>query len=111
MGEQPPFYTTLSLSKGPLPQLLQVGANPVPVQKRFNMALTPSGPAQGGNMLGKDKFFSGETVSQLAERLQTNRKQLRQRSDQIEQSDLAGDGEQQDQPGKRFVALHWSGYA
>ena len=62
-------------------------------------------------MLGKDKFFSGETVSQLAERLQTDRKQLRQRFDQIEQSDVADDDKQQDQPGKRFVALHWSGYA
>ena len=62
-------------------------------------------------MLGKDKFFSGETVSQLAERLQTSRTQLRQRFDQIEQSDVADDGEEQDPPGKRFVALHWSGYA
>ena len=61
-------------------------------------------------MLGKAKSFSGETVSQLAERLQTSRTQLRQRFDQIEQSDAAADGDQAAQE-KGYRLLRCSKYA
>ena len=62
-------------------------------------------------MLGRDNFLSGETVSQLAERLQTNRKQLRQRFAEIEQSDAAGEGEQPEGQEKRYRVLRGSKYA